>query len=81
MTEDRVLGLLPHLPDGLSEIYFHPAAQRTPPLVTAMPSYRHSDELAALLSLAVRERIDTLGIRRVTYSGLAASSPTEEGRR
>ncbi len=48
MTEDRVLRLLPHLPDGVSEFYFHPAAERTPALAAAMPGYRHGEELAAL---------------------------------
>ncbi|MGH7029235.1 MAG: hopanoid biosynthesis-associated protein HpnK, partial [Stellaceae bacterium] len=43
MTEDRVWRLLPQLPDGVSEIYFHPAARRTPALVAAMPGYRHCD--------------------------------------
>jgi chitin disaccharide deacetylase len=76
MSEDRVLRLLPYLPDGSSEIYFHPAARRTPALVAAMPGYGHPEELAALLSPAVRQRIDALGIRLVTYSELAASSPT-----
>ncbi len=71
MTEDRVLRLLPHLPDGLSEIYFHPAARRTPRLAEAMPEYHHCDELAALLSPAVRERIDALGIELATYTDLA----------
>ncbi len=68
MTEERVQHLLPHLPEGLSEIYFHPATERTPALAAAMPDYRHRDELAALLSPALKARIEALGIRRVTYS-------------
>lgn len=72
MTEDRVLRLLPHLPDGVSEIYFHPAARRTPALVDAMPDYRHPKELAALLSPAVEARIETLGIGLTSYGDLAA---------
>ncbi|MGA8382360.1 MAG: hopanoid biosynthesis-associated protein HpnK, partial [Stellaceae bacterium] len=68
MTEERVQHLLPHLPEGLSEIYFHPATERTPALAAAMPDYRHRDELAALLSPALKARIEELGIRRVTYS-------------
>jgi chitin disaccharide deacetylase len=70
MVEERILGLMPHLPDGVSEIYFHPAAERTPPLVAAMPSYRHLEELAALLSPLLRSRIADAGIRLVTYSDL-----------
>ena len=68
MTEDRVMGLLPHLPDGVSEIYFHPATRPAARLASAMPGYRHPDELAALVSPAVRDRIAALGIRLATYS-------------
>jgi len=70
MVEDRVLGLIPHLPDGISEIYFHPAAQRTPSVASAISSYRRTEELAALLSPLVRERIAESGIRLVSYSDL-----------
>jgi hopanoid biosynthesis associated protein HpnK len=67
MVEERVLALLPHLPDGVSELYFHPAtgaAQR-------VPGYRHADELAALTSPAVRRRIGERGIGLTTYGELA----------
>ena len=50
MVEERILRLIAHLPDGVSEIYFHPAVERSPPLVAAMPGYRHAEELAALIS-------------------------------
>jgi hypothetical protein len=73
MTEDRVLGLLPHLPEGVSEIYFHPATEITPALRAAMPGYRPTEELAALVSPDVRRRIDELGIRLVSYADLAAT--------
>jgi chitin disaccharide deacetylase len=71
MVEARILGLIPHLPDGVSEIYFHPAAQRTPSLVAATSSDRHLEELAALLSPLVRSRIAESGIRLVSYSDLS----------
>jgi hypothetical protein len=70
MVEARLLGLIPHLPDGVSEIYFHPATESTPSLVAATPSYRHLEELAALLSPLLRSRIADAGIRLVTYSDL-----------
>jgi hopanoid biosynthesis associated protein HpnK len=70
MVEARILGLIPHLPDGVSEIYFHPAAERAPGLVKAMPDYRQPEELAALLSPMVRNRIAESGIRLVSYSDL-----------
>jgi hopanoid biosynthesis associated protein HpnK len=49
MTADRVRRLLDVLPDGSSEIYFHPAADREAPLRRLMPDYEHEAELAALL--------------------------------
>jgi chitin disaccharide deacetylase len=71
MVEARILRLIPHLPDGVSEIYFHPAAQRTPSLTVAMPSYRHVEEFAVLLSPLVRSRIAEAGIGLVSYSDLS----------
>jgi chitin disaccharide deacetylase len=71
MTEDRTLALLPHLPAGVSEIYFHPAAEMTPALRADMPGYRSIEELAALISPLVRRRIEELGIRLVCYGDLA----------
>ena len=70
MVEDRILGLIPHLPDGVSEIYFHPATKRTPSLAAPMPSYRHPEELAALLSPMVQKRIIESGIRLASYIDL-----------
>jgi chitin disaccharide deacetylase len=74
MGEERILELLPHLPDGISEMYFHPAVERSPELETAMPGYRNADEFAALTSPAVRRRIDELGIALVSYSDLTPSA-------
>jgi hopanoid biosynthesis associated protein HpnK len=71
MVEERVLGLLPHLPPGVSELYFHPATRGTAALAAAMPGYRHTEELAALLSPAVQRRIDELGIELIGYGDLA----------
>lgn len=45
MTADRLAGLITHLPDGLSEIYMHPA---TGPYPGSAPGYRYEAELAAL---------------------------------
>jgi hopanoid biosynthesis associated protein HpnK len=45
MTPARLLGLIENLPDGLSEIYLHPA---TAPYPGSAPGYRYADELAAL---------------------------------
>lgn len=45
MTPDRLAGLIRHLPDGLSEIYMHPATGLYP---GSAPGYRYAEELAAL---------------------------------
>jgi len=70
MVEERMLGLMPHLPDGVSEIYFHPAAECAPSLVPALRGYRRDEELATLLSPLLRDRIAEFGIRLVSYSDL-----------
>jgi hopanoid biosynthesis associated protein HpnK len=66
MTEHRLLALLPHLPDGVSEIYAHPAAGA----VSFAPGYRHAAELAALVSPRVRALVAALGLRLARYADL-----------
>ena len=72
MTEPRVLRLLAALPAGASELYCHPAVEQTAALARTMPAYRPVEELAALLSPAVRRVIDSSGIELVSYADLAA---------
>jgi hopanoid biosynthesis associated protein HpnK len=69
VCNDRVFGLacsgrldrrvmqsiLARLPAGVTEIYLHPAIDTGNPITPSMASYRHSDELAALLDPAVLE--------------------------
>jgi hopanoid biosynthesis associated protein HpnK len=50
MTTERVQRLLAALPDGTSEIYFHPAVAQDATLRRLMPDYEHAAELAALLA-------------------------------
>jgi len=47
MTLERVQAILDNLPEGLSEIYMHPA---TGPYPGSAPGYRYAEELAALLA-------------------------------
>ncbi len=51
MTRDRLLALLERLPDGLTEIYTHPATAGG--FQGAAPGYRYAEELAALTAPAV----------------------------
>jgi hopanoid biosynthesis associated protein HpnK len=74
MTEARVLSLIPHLPDGVSEIYFHPARELTERLARTMPRYRHADELQALLSPRIAAALADAGVARTTFSALVAAA-------
>lgn len=75
MTEDRLLRLLPLLPPGLSEIYFHPAAGRDALLDRLMPAYEHEAELAALISPALVHGLREAAVALVTWDGQVAATP------
>jgi predicted glycoside hydrolase/deacetylase ChbG (UPF0249 family) len=75
MTETRVLGLLSHLPAGLTEMYFHPATVRTDNLKSLMPVYRHVEEFHALTSQAVRQSVKDNCIQLVTFGYIAGQRP------
>ena len=51
MTAPRLAGILAHLPEGLTEIYLHPATAGG--FRWAAPGYRYAEELAALTDGAV----------------------------
>ena len=72
MTESRLAGLLAHLPDGLTEIYFHPATTNS--FSGAAPGYRYVDELAALVAPGIVLAARGDEIRLVGYSDLAENS-------
>lgn len=68
MTEDRLRQLIPRLPPGLSEIYFHPAAGRDALLDRLMPGYAHEEEMAALLSPILPGLLNQQRVQPTTYS-------------
>ncbi len=63
LDEGRVLDIVARLPDGVSELYVHPA--------TSNAGYARSEEFDALLSPRVREAIVQRGIALVTFGALA----------
>ena len=71
--ETAVLDALRHLPTGVTELYFHPATLSGSAIAPSMPTYRHSAELAALLSPRVREALDAMHAMRTTFGALAAA--------
>jgi hopanoid biosynthesis associated protein HpnK len=70
MVEGRVLALLEHLKEGVTEIHFHPASGRAPEIDRTMPTYVHEEELKALLSPKVRAALSRPGIERTRFTDL-----------
>jgi chitin disaccharide deacetylase len=66
MTEQRVAGVLQHLPDGLTEIYSHPATADK--FAGSASGYRYVDELAALTAPRVRDLLSATGARSGGFS-------------
>jgi len=61
LDEAVLLGILARLPAGVTEIYLHPAAHSATPITPTMSHYRHTDELAALLSARVAAAVTASG--------------------
>jgi hopanoid biosynthesis associated protein HpnK len=67
LDEAVLLGILARLPEGVTEIYLHPAAHSAAPITPTMSDYRHADELAALLSERVAAAVAATGAARGGY--------------
>jgi chitin disaccharide deacetylase len=67
MDEARLLQILARLPSGITEIYLHPATESGHAIAPSMGTYRHADELAALLSPRVRAAVAAAGVCRGGY--------------
>jgi hopanoid biosynthesis associated protein HpnK len=59
MTKEKLGPILDALPEGLSEIYMHPA---TGPYPGSAKGYRYSEEMAALTDLQIIEKIKSSGV-------------------
>jgi hopanoid biosynthesis associated protein HpnK len=66
MSRSRLQGLIAHLPDGVTEIYTHPATSSD--FVGAAPGYRYEEELAALTSPELRRQIVEAGVASGGFS-------------
>ena len=73
MTHSRLAGLIANLPEGMTEIYAHPATSSG--FAGATPGYRYKEELAALTSSELRRQICTAGIER---GGFADGAPRDQ---
>jgi hopanoid biosynthesis associated protein HpnK len=65
MTPPCVQHLLDALPEGLTELYFHPATRQDALLTRLMPEYEHALEFAALLTARI-----PAGIQLTSYTDL-----------
>ena len=77
MDEARLLEILGKLPEGVTEIYLHPAAESGAAIAPSMSGYRHADELAALLSPKVRAAVAACGARTGGFRQLANTQAAE----
>jgi hopanoid biosynthesis associated protein HpnK len=72
VTAERLLRLIPLLPDGVSELYCHPASGRDGVIDALMPEYEHAAELAALVDPRVRAMLRQHGIGGTSYGAIRA---------
>ncbi len=77
MVEARLLEALQSLPDGVTEIYLHPAVESGAAIAPSMSGYRHADELAALLSPRVRAAVAACGAQTGGFRRLTAQRAAE----
>ncbi len=71
MTENYLLGLVPHLQPGVTEIYAHPALYPEAELRRWAPRYQRRAELAALLSPRLKETLARAGVVVTDFRALA----------
>jgi len=70
MTKEHLGAILDALPDGLSEIYMHPA---TGPYPGSAKGYRYREELAALTDIQIIEKIKSSGAVCGGFADFAAA--------
>jgi chitin disaccharide deacetylase len=71
MTQSRMAGVLRHLPDGLTEMYAHPATAER--LSGAASAGGHRVELEALTAAGLRGLVRASGVRTGGYSDFPTS--------
>jgi hopanoid biosynthesis associated protein HpnK len=67
MVERRVLQFLEHLPDGVTELYCHPATRRWQGPDNLPAHYRPEEEFAALVSVKVSTKLAAAGVQPVSF--------------
>ena len=70
MHLELVLRILKRLPQGVTEIYFHPATSRCQEVIRMMPTYHHQSEFETLTHPQVREALQATGAEAIAFSDL-----------
>jgi len=70
MTLDLAIRFVRNLPQGSTEICFHPATRRCIEIDRTMPDYRHEDEFRALTSDTLRGVLQATGVQTIAFSDL-----------
>src|SRR5438876_1082228 len=71
LSAERIAGILRHLPDGLTEIYFHLATADS--FAGAAHGYRYRDELAALMAPDIKKLVQATGAQAGGFLDFAAA--------
>jgi chitin disaccharide deacetylase len=74
MTEEHLLGLIPRLQPGVTEIYCHPALWSDPELARWGPAYRRREEFIALMSPRLQNLLLLHNVELSDFRRLAAKS-------
>jgi hopanoid biosynthesis associated protein HpnK len=74
MTEQRLRGIIESLPQGLSEIYLHPATAAE--FAGSAPGYRYAEELAALTAQTVLDAAHAPGLQLGSFADFLNANST-----
>lgn len=70
MTPERIAELIPRLPTGTSELYFHPATGQNAQMAHLMAGYEQKGELETLLSPKIRQLLERENITSIGWTDL-----------
>jgi hypothetical protein len=70
MVRERMLALLQELPNGVTEIFLHPARGAWDGVEAAAAQYRFEDEFQALVDPAVKSAATASGATLMTFKDI-----------
>lgn len=79
MSAALVRRCLERLPEGVTELYFHPATRRCPEIDRSMPTYDHEGEYMILTSGAIKTALDLAGVDKIAFCDLYEPVDEKQG--